>query len=82
MQRIAHTSAVPRSPQVVGYDHFNYNWGWRGADANTYGNGVSMNITKYDYHRIHTFRDLEAYEEEARRMKLVCGNFDAKVCIA
>mmetsp|Transcript_61610 Transcript_61610/g.121838 ORF Transcript_61610/g.121838 Transcript_61610/m.121838 type:complete len:232 (-) Transcript_61610:374-1069(-) len=61
---------------VVGYDHFNYNWGWRGEDAMNYGIG---NITSLDFVRIHLFRAEEVYEEENRRMKLVCGNKDAKV---
>lgn len=62
---------------VVGYDHFNYNWGWRGEDPANYG--IGTNITKYDFHRTHTFRAYEVYAEESRRMKLVCGNKDAKV---
>jgi len=61
---------------VIGYDHFNYNWGWRGEDPKNYGIG---NITKYDFHRTHLFRATEVYAEEARRMKLVCGNFNARV---
>merc|ERR1711998_49690 len=61
---------------VIGYDHFNYNWGWRGEDPKNYGIG---NITKYDFTRTHLFRATDVYKEEARRMKLVCGNFDARV---
>ena len=58
-------------------DHFNYNWGWRGEDPKAYGVGTT--ITMYDFHRTHTFRAYEVYKEESRRMKLVCGNKDAKV---
>jgi len=65
---------------VVGYDHFNYNWGWRGEDPKYYG--VGENITTLDFHRIHLFRAYDVYAEEARRMKLVCGNKDAKVSSA
>ena len=64
---------------VVGYDHFNYYWGWRGEAPTAYGNGVGANITNQDFHRIHTFRAYAVYAEEARRMTLVCGNRDAKV---
>jgi len=61
---------------VVGYDHFNYNWGWRGEDPMNYGIG---NATSLDFVRIHLFRAEEVYAEESRRMKLVCGNKAAKV---
>lgn len=64
---------------VIGYDHFNYYWGWRGEDVSMYGNGVSPNITNQDFFRIHTFRDFSIYEEEARRMTIVCSDKDAKV---
>jgi len=64
---------------VVGYDHFNYYWGWRGEDVTNYGFGVPSNITSQDYFRIHTFRDYSIYEEEARRMTIVCSDKDAKV---
>ena len=62
---------------VVGYDHFNYNWGWRGESPTAYG--ISTNITAMDFHRTHTFRAYQVYAEEARRMTLVCSNRDAKV---
>ena len=62
---------------VVGYDHFNYNWGWRGEEPSEYG--VGPNITKLDFHRTHLFRALSIYEEEARRLKLVCSDRDARV---
>ena len=64
---------------VVGYDHFNYNWGWRGSDPQTYGNGVATNVTKYDFVRIHVFRGYVAYQEEARRMRLVCSDKNSRV---
>jgi len=62
---------------VVGYDHFNYNWGWRGEEPSEYG--VGPNITKLDFHRTHLFRAVDVYAEEARRMKLVCSDRDARV---
>ncbi|KAL3910384.1 MAG: hypothetical protein SGPRY_009077 [Prymnesium sp.] len=70
---------------VIGYNHFNYNWGWyaspfafmRGEDAAMYG--IGENITSLDFHRIHTFRAYDVYAEEARRMKLVCSDTSAKV---
>merc|ERR1712066_1015254 len=40
---------------------------------------VSPNITNQDFFRIHTFRDFSIYEEEARRMTIVCSDKDAKV---
>jgi len=62
---------------VVGYDHFNYNWGWRGESPTAYG--VGSNITSLDFHRSHLFRAYEVYVEEARRMTMVCSNRDARV---
>mgnify|MGYP003684145685 CR=1 FL=1 len=64
---------------VVGYNHFNYNWGWRGEDPMNYGNGIDPSkVTVQDFTRTHLFRGLVAYQEEARRMKLVCGDLDAR----
>jgi hypothetical protein len=64
---------------VIGYDHYNYNWGWLGEVAGNYGNGVdSAKITYEDFTRIHLFRGLVAYEEEARRMNVVCSDMDAR----
>ena len=65
---------------VVGYDHFNYNWGWRGEDPVNYG--IGSNITIYDFHRTHLFRANDVYTEEARRMTLVCSDKDARVAPA
>jgi len=61
---------------VVGYDHYNYNWGWRGEDPMYYGIG---NITKLDFHRTHLFRAFDVYKEEARRLTMVCSDMNAKV---
>lgn len=63
---------------VVGFDHYNYNWGWRGEKPVNYGNGVTSVITVQDFNRIHLFRALEVYQEEARRMKKVCSDFNAR----
>ena len=63
---------------VMGYDHYNYNWGWRGEDPTAYGNGVTPAITDQDFTRTHLFRALQTYEEESRRMKKVCGDLDAR----
>merc|ERR550537_618613 len=47
---------------VVGYDHFNYNWGWRGEDPANYGIGP---INVLDFHRTHLFRSYSTYAEES-----------------
>jgi len=62
---------------VIGYDHFNYNWGWRGEDATNYG--IGANITSLDFHRIHMFRSYDTYAEEARRMTLACSDKNVRV---
>ena len=62
---------------VVGYDHFNYYWGWRGEAATNYG--IGSNVTSLDFHRTHLFRANDVYIEEARRMTLVCSDKDARV---
>eukprot|EP00962_Isochrysis_galbana_P004538 scaffold1240_cov101-Isochrysis_galbana.AAC.15 len=64
---------------VIGYNHFNYDWGWRGESPTNYGNGVDpAKVTAYDFTRTHLFRGFVAYEEEARRMKIVCSDMDAR----
>jgi hypothetical protein len=55
---------------------FDYNWGFRGADPATfYGAGY----TKYDFQRLHLYRDISVYQEVGRRAKLVCGDENAKL---
>jgi len=63
---------------VIGFDHYNYDFGWRGEDPKNYGNGVTSAITDQDFVRIHIFRSLSTYQEEARRMTKVCSDPDAR----
>ena len=67
---------------VLGFDCFTYYWGWRGAsaqDQRTVGNVSFANVSVHDFWRVHLVRVTEVYAEEARRLRLVCGDKNATV---
>jgi len=61
---------------VLGVKATTYYWGFRGADPSEfYGEGVGS----YDFTRLQLYRDLNVYEEVARRAKIVCADTSASI---
>jgi len=64
---------------VLGIRTTTYNFGFRGAPAESiiafYGDGY----TQYDFTRLQLYRDVSIYKEVARRAKIVCADLDASI---
>mmetsp|Transcript_6170 Transcript_6170/g.15734 ORF Transcript_6170/g.15734 Transcript_6170/m.15734 type:complete len:704 (+) Transcript_6170:794-2905(+) len=52
---------------------FDYSWGFRGADAGIATYYGTPGMTKYDFQRLHLYRDIGVYKEVGRRAGIVCA---------
>ena len=57
---------------VVGYDHFNYYWGWRGEDPTVYGVGTN-GFVEHRFRKAHRPTNVEAAVATSRARGLAAS---------